>query len=551
MDNIKKAIEYAKTNPDTAFATELRKRIESGAMDAELTSAGIQPPKKQGAIANIIQDVKETGAEIKETFNKGKEAVVAPLEATMDRPTDDTLDSVKALGQSAGAGAGTLSSILGSLLKGGLKVLSPEGVEEGAEAVIQKVAKPIVESETVQNLVNKYNALSEDQKMSVDGLLGVGSLITDFLGLGAGKAVKEVAKPVIKEGLEAIATTVAKTADDAVKTAKEGADAVIKKGVDVTSDVVDKFKPKKTPEQAVGQVTQALPKDANAVGRAITKIDTAGVETYADFAKKIKDSIPDLAKKVDDELLKDTSSYLLKDLALQTESAGGKAVRTNYVQKAIEDLAELYTKVGDNTEAQNIKELLVKATTKGLSKKEVNDLARIYGQEFGEKAFGKTGDALTSVNAQAFENTRSGLKTTARQNLSKDAQILDKQLADIYTLQRYNNKMVDAVAKLKNRVNERGLGEKIGHFVTKYGDILTGGTLRGLVGGLLPRGVGNKVLNALDLEEALKKNLEVINKALDAKDDATLIKAVQDIEKAKGSMFSEATKEVKKPKKKK
>ena len=39
------------------------------------------------------------------------------------------------------------------------------------------------------------------------------------------------------------------------------------------------------------------------------------------------------------------------------------------------------------------------------------------------------------------------------------------------------------------------------------------------MGGLLPRGVGYKTLNALDLEKHLKKNLEVIQKAIKSKSD--------------------------------
>jgi cytochrome c553 len=541
MNDIKKAIEYASANPNTAFASELRSRMENGSLNAELEQAGIKPPSSNGgALSNIKQDIKETGTAIKETFQEGKQKMEGALNATIDNPNGGIVTDIKALGQAFGAGAGTLSKIGGEVIKGGAKVLAPEVVEQGAQKAIEAVAKPIAESEPIQMLMERYNGLDDDSKRSVDALLGVGSLITDFATLGAGKVAKEAVAPVIKEGLE--------TAVGATKNAvKEGVESTVNKGFEVTSKAVKKLKaPEKTKSQAVGQVTQALPKDAKAVERAMTQIDTTGVETYSDFAKKIKDTVPTLAKKVDDELEKDSKSYLLKELAVKTTSEGGKSVKTNYVEKAIKDLAELYTKIGDNTNAQNARETMVKAMTTGLRKKEVNDLARTYGQEFGEKAFGKTGDALTSVNAQAFENTRSGLKDTARQGLGKEAQAIDKQLSDVYTLQRYNDKMVDAVSKLSNRINERGLGEKIGHYVTKYGDVLTGGTLRGLVGGLLPRGVGNKVLNALDLEEALKANLAIINKAIDAKTDDALITAVKGISTAKNSMFSDAVKTKKK-----
>lgn len=41
MANIQEAIQYAKLNPDSAFANELKRRIESGQMNSELQSAGL------------------------------------------------------------------------------------------------------------------------------------------------------------------------------------------------------------------------------------------------------------------------------------------------------------------------------------------------------------------------------------------------------------------------------------------------------------------------------------------------------------------------------
>lgn len=42
MADIKQAIEYAKNNPDTPYATELRRRMESGMLNVELQQAGLQ-----------------------------------------------------------------------------------------------------------------------------------------------------------------------------------------------------------------------------------------------------------------------------------------------------------------------------------------------------------------------------------------------------------------------------------------------------------------------------------------------------------------------------
>jgi hypothetical protein len=66
--------------------------------------------------------------------------------------------------------------------------------------------------------------------------------------------------------------------------------------------------------------------------------------------------------------------------------------------------------------------------------------------------------------------------------------------------------------------------------VTKYADLLTGGSIRGLVGGLLPRGAGYKVMNALDIEAGLEKNLKIIQDAIKAGNDADVVKILKKLE---------------------
>jgi hypothetical protein len=59
MADIKQAIEYAKQNPDSVFATELRKRIESGRMNNELKSAGLNnfiQTQKPSLASSIVND---------------------------------------------------------------------------------------------------------------------------------------------------------------------------------------------------------------------------------------------------------------------------------------------------------------------------------------------------------------------------------------------------------------------------------------------------------------------------------------------------------------
>jgi len=300
------------------------------------------------------------------------------------------------------------------------------------------------------------------------------------------------------------------------------------------SKAKDLIEPKKTPEQALGQISQGKVEDIKPVQNALESIDTSGVETFKDLQGRIKASIPEYARRVDAELLKDTGIYKLKDLAIKRQTAGGRIVSTDYVTKALTDLAELHRKIGDKVSEGNTKEILAKAKKEGLNRYEVNNISRQYGIEFGSKAFNKMGDPLTSVNAQAFENTRSGLKLVAREGLGgTEAKALDKKLSDLYDTQKLIDANVEAVNKLKQKINERGLIEKAGYLLAKYGDMLTGGSIRGFVGGLLPRGAGYKVMNALDVELALRKNLDIVERAFKAKTDPEMLKILQSSESPK------------------
>jgi hypothetical protein len=91
-------------------------------------------------------------------------------------------------------------------------------------------------------------------------------------------------------------------------------------------------------------------------------------------------------------------------------------------------------------------------------------------------------------------------------------------------------KNIEAVAKLEQKIAGMGILEKGAHAFTKYADMLSGGSIRGFVGGLLPRGAGYKVMNALDLEERLRKNLDIINAAINAPTSGGTVSALSSLD---------------------
>jgi hypothetical protein len=422
---------------------------------------------------------------------------------TLAKSGDSFLNATNILGQT---NRETLTKV-GDLIKGGTDNLPPN---------------------VVQSFKNFFDTV---------GLMGAGGKVLET-------PVAEI-PGIIKNGANNISNTVINTSKGLVDSVSPTINNVVETGNNVRTKVESLINPIKTTEQAVKQIGQGLIGDTKSIQNALESIDTTGVNTFEQLQSRINDSIPALSKKVDMELAKDTNVYNLKDLSIKGKTKGGKIVTTDYISKGLKDLKELYTSIGDKVSAGNVDELISKSKS-GLTRLEVNNIARTYGKEFGSKAFSKIGEPLTSVNAQAFENTRSGLKSVARQGLGgKEAQAIDSTISDLYDTKTLIDKNVEAVNKLKQRINERGLIEKAGYLVAKYADMFTGGTIRGFVGGVLPRGAGYKVMNAIDIESALRKNLDIIEKANKAKTDSKFIEILQSSNPPSNSSTNLALKESK------
>lgn len=472
----------------------------------------------EGFIADlkgIASGIKESAIKRSDNFGEIDKAVA----------TGETTQA-RSLLQKFGQGAGFASDIIGETIMGGIKALTPQGVQSKVGSAVESGAKAVAETEPVKNLIGWYNNLDETKKKDIDAVLGVASLGTDIIG-GA------VLKKPVQEGAEAIIKKAGSVVDDVV-------DTVPKATAKLKTVAQEAISPTPTLKEATGQVLQGKTKDLKFGQEALQSIDTTDVKTFKDLDNKLTENVRTLAKQVDDDLGVDTTKIPLNDLSTVAKTKAGTDVSTNYVETALNQLEELYDKTGDAVAKADIQELIGLAKAEGLTRLEVNDIARTYGREFGQKAFGKTGDPLTSVNAQMFENTRKGVKEVARKGINgAEAKSADELMSKLLNTQTLIKKNVEAVNKLQQRIKERGLAEKLGYMVAKYADVLTGGTLRGIVGGILPRGAGYKTLNALDLEDLLAKNLKVIQdaqKAKTVKEFETIMKKL-DVDES----FSQAT----------
>lgn len=216
MANIQEAIQYSKNNPNTAFATELRKRIESGQFNNELKTAGLtqyipaskentQMPAEDPTKLNLVDRVKDIPSDIKDTYTglkenrqknqaKGLDAIAA-----MQMGDQGLLSTILQVGGAIAAGG---AGAVGEVGKGALKLFTTPEEEKTVADVVAKFGQKVIENPNVQAAIKYYNGLSPEEQRNVDAAGGVASLVTTFVGVPAVGAASKFGYKVGASALE-------------------------------------------------------------------------------------------------------------------------------------------------------------------------------------------------------------------------------------------------------------------------------------------------------------------------------------------------------------
>lgn len=244
-------------------------------------------------------------------------------------------------------------------------------------------------------------------------------------------------------------------ANDAAGKVIDTADQV-KTGVgNAVQGAKEAISPTLTPEEQVGKIIQGKTSDIPAAQRTFAALpsDTSDITKMSpqDLSDTIQSKIQSNLNEVDTKFANDNNPHPMSDFD-QTTGTGKNAVTTNYVQQAIDQLKEHYTATNDAQGLSDMKALEEKANTDGLTSQELNNLAKEHGTEM-PKAFSKTGEPLSGLNKQATENTRAGLKTTARNMLSQsdpegatEVTRLDKETSDAIKTKKLLDNQVEKEA---------------------------------------------------------------------------------------------------------
>jgi uncharacterized coiled-coil protein SlyX len=258
---------------------------------------------------------------------------------------------------------------------------------------------------------------------------------------------------------------------------------------------------------------QGTTDNANKAIKSLQMIDTKWVKSYKDLAGQLSTKKKSVMQSLD-EILASSDEVLTPTNSVTKTTVWSTTVESNNVQKALDHLTELHSKLWDDFEFARVNELSKKYATQGLSLKEVNDLARDYSRNLS--AFStKTGEPLTSVGAKALENTRKWLKQLTRERLgalSQDAVALDDAYHNLADTSMMVDKMVEKVSALWQKVEPRTRLEWIANKAGKWANFLLWGTPKEFVSSmLLKSNQWLKTFNSIDLENKLAKNLKALD----------------------------------------
>jgi hypothetical protein len=261
-------------------------------------------------------------------------------------------------------------------------------------------------------------------------------------------------------------------------------------------------------KQIIRSPKMGIERNVSQAKTAFSVLNIEPTETSAKVLDKFAEGAKIHSKKVDDIFATDPKQYRLDELIKNTK-VGNEVVRQNFVDSALTQLKELYSTIGDEISLKKVDQLAKLAETQGLTKVQINHLAREYGVEFKEKAFSKaTNMPLTSTTAEKVELTRKGIKETARSGMGPEAEIADNELSAIINTRNLLRKSVEAVIAQGGKIDPKFIAQAAAEEIA-----IT--PIKRLLFKIGLSGIKSENLSILQLEDRVYRNIKVINKKLE------------------------------------
>lgn len=315
------------------------------------------PKGFMAAVRDIPSDIKEGFQGVVES---GKKAFQTGADVQARLKTGEQSAESGAL-ETLGAGGRAIGEAVGTGFQTAAKLFTSPSTEEKIGGAVETGAKAVAGTETVQNIISRYESLNPEQKGVIDGLLGTAEGLTTVFGLGpATRVAREGAKDILKAGTTAVSGLAKKTAGELAGVAslgKEGIKEAAGKALN-PSDIMQRVARIPKGRQAAFQKTAGENVGEYLVKREIFgDVDEITTQLYNRFQQS-----------------KNTADEALASLE--------GAYKPRPVKTALEELFARETRVSTpgalSKDFARVRELLKKYNEEGLSMTDINEAKRIY-----------------------------------------------------------------------------------------------------------------------------------------------------------------------------
>ena len=300
------------------------------------------------------------------------------------------------------------------------------------------------------------------------------------------------------------------------------------------------------PKTAEGVANQILQPTASEISnmptatKGLTSIDTTGVKNYSDLGDRIDEAIKTEKASVDTTLGQNNGLYKPEDIVKTVPVSGNvpatdetgapimnkdgtpqmtsaPSLTTDPVSDGLHQLQQFYDKTGDTTNLARVNGLINDYENgDGLSLKQLNNIAREHGTEL--TGYNVNGDPALGPTKQAYENTRTGIKSVVRDlNGPNDTTAAsDQKIHQLIKAKDMVGDMVNKVKVLESKLQNYGLLQRFGRFGAKAFNLFTGGVVKGFLQSI--QGMGSmqgvtsegSLMDTAQLQKALAGNLKLL-----------------------------------------
>ncbi len=365
-----KAFEYAKSNPDSQYATELRRRITEGQYTNEVKALGLRipginnesapagpapitpEPQQPGLLQAIGGDLKQRGQNIAEAQRQSVAGEQNPLSSGL---------------QMAGNVAGGVGDIVGEVITR-VPIVGD---------LLKKAGAAAVDNDTAQEILGKWESFSQqnpEAAKNLEATFNLASLIPIGGGASAAKsAATSATKSTVKAAKGAVGTVTKKTAQMAEKRAASKAfEAITPNMSELTQEEYKQLLRQKkiAPKTATGEAKYIPSKEELATAEKNSHLLQGSPE---ESVRNISDELARKDLEVEGFLKENNGIYNTGELK-------------NFIKKRIEGVGDVTV---SDSKLKKLKDGMIKEFTAKLERNDIESLWRAR-KEFDqsiEKAF--------------------------------------------------------------------------------------------------------------------------------------------------------------------